>query len=78
MLDSSVVLDLTFALRTRGNTETNVKSTTLGRRSDIGLLHGVTNLRVATKDQKMAGVRFGKPDLLSPVWHEATVKVTSR
>jgi len=30
MLDSSVVLDLTFALRTRGDTEVNVKSTTLG------------------------------------------------
>jgi hypothetical protein len=48
----------------------------VGRRADIGLLHGVTNLRIATKDQEMAGVRFGKPDLPSPVWHEATVKVT--
>jgi hypothetical protein len=28
-LDSSVVLDLAFALRTRGDTEANVKSTTL-------------------------------------------------
>src|SRR5215475_7152112 len=31
--DSSAVLDLTFAMRTRGNTEANVKSTALaGRR----------------------------------------------
>jgi hypothetical protein len=29
MSDSSVVLDLTFASRTRGDTEANVKSTTL-------------------------------------------------
>jgi hypothetical protein len=37
----------------------------VGRRADIGLLHGVTNLRIATKDQEMAGVRFGKPTSLT-------------
>jgi hypothetical protein len=45
MLDSSVVLDLTFASRTRGDAEANVKSTTRGEDSHVAAGLGRCGLR---------------------------------